>query len=160
MDAIRRWAHYGQRGEPQTQTKRVTKADWRQGRDVPFLKPVTAKWDVPLPAGSLQKILGGFQPQAMEDKWFIYTEGPDAAGVATLHLIRSWTGNPTAAITMHIPGTPDAPQEEGARFTAIMWESDEERIRGATEEGSKEMAVTVCEWVLGVQLPESAAKDS
>jgi len=34
----------------------------------------------------------------MEDKWFVYADGPDAKGYITLHLHRSWTGIKVADI--------------------------------------------------------------
>ena len=118
----------------------------------------------------------------MEEKWFVYTEGPDEDGEGefVVHMIRSWTGNLLASVRLLVPmgagvregegdgdgenPFDDPPSEherrEGSceegregKFTEIVWEASGERYRDQTEEGAKEMARGVCEWCLGVKFP-------
>ncbi|KAF2492569.1 hypothetical protein BU16DRAFT_563881 [Lophium mytilinum] len=147
---IAHWSEFGQRGEPPTE--RVTNSEWKQTH--PFEKPVTSKWNQPIPRAMLPKLLNGFQPSAMEDKWFVYADGPDAEGNAVLHMHRSWTGFKIVEAKFVIQLDEDGGlKEEDACFTEIVWESDSERIRGHTDEKAKETVKGVCNWCMGVQLP-------
>lgn len=115
----------------------------------------------------------------MEEKWFVYTEGPDedgkGQGECVVNMVRSWTGNLLAKVKVLVPNGggvreevegenpfDDPPERserqeggfcEEARFTEIVWEASNERYRDQTEEGAKEMVRGVCEWCLGVTFP-------
>ena len=39
----------------------------------------------------------------MEEKWFIYADGPDALGTVVVHMHRSWTGFKTIEIKFKVP---------------------------------------------------------
>ncbi|KAL8382881.1 hypothetical protein RB595_006588 [Gaeumannomyces hyphopodioides] len=95
-----------------------------------FEKPVTSEWDVRVPLGpALGRLLSGFQPESMHDKWMVWAEdgdvsSPDAidhrecpVAVSVLHFVRSWTGYPFAQVTIETKNV-----GEGARFTKIVWE--------------------------------------
>jgi hypothetical protein len=99
-------------------------------------------------------LLNGFQPTAMEDKWFVYADGPDAQGNAILHMYRSWTGFKMAELKLVIE-LDEAGEfaEKDSYFTEITWESDTERMKGQTEEKAKTMVKEVCKWCMDIQLP-------
>ena len=146
------WALYGQTGDPSE--KRVTAPEWTTA---PFNSPKRSAWVVPIPSDQLTKLLNGFRPSAMEDKWFVYADGPDAEGHAALHMYRSWTGY--EMIKLDIEVADEEKKGAGAgktQITAITWESDEEKIKNPSEKLAKEMALEVCNWVLGVKFTESA----
>ena len=87
----------------------------------------------------------------MEDKWFVYADGPDAEGHAALHMYRSWTGCETIKLDIEVEKKgAGAPRK--TQITAITWESDGEKIKNPSEKLAKEMALEVCNWVLGVKL--------
>jgi hypothetical protein len=155
--ALRHWANYGQPGEPQA--KRVVKEDWKAKE---FDKPVTSNWNVKVPKDAVPALLNGFKPQEMEDKWFVYTDGPDDDGIATIHMFRSWTGFPMFEVKLHVPVIVDEPGGDGgaAAFTEITWESSPERISLASEGSSKDEAMTVCSWVLGVHLNDQSTTET
>jgi hypothetical protein len=149
FNALRHWSEFGQRGKPATE--RVTATNWKTH---PFEKPVTSNWNQLIPRGELPKLLNGFQPTAMEDKWFVYADGPDAQGNAILHMYRSWTGFKMAEVKLVIELDEDGEfAEKDPYFTEITWESDAERIKGQTEEQAKTMAKEVCNWCMDVELP-------
>ncbi len=152
MGSILHWSLFGQRGEPPT--KRVVAEDRRKIE--PIQKPVTSTWDQVIPRNDVLALLNGFQPMQMEDKWFIYADGPDAQGNASLHMFRSWTGHKMLELKLII-GTDESGEigKGDAHFTEIVWESDEDRYRGQTEEGAKSMALEICRWCLGVELPST-----
>ena len=82
-------------------TRRVQSKDWSEASS--FEIPVTSAWDVPIPCTELSKLINGFQPRAMEDKWFVYVDGSDAQGNAVVHMFRSWTENKMAELKIHVP---------------------------------------------------------
>ena len=154
--ALQHWSMYGQGGGPPPAT-RVEPMAWKTK---PFLAPVTTPWALPVPRAVLSRLLLGFRPQAMEDKWFVAATGPDPRGNVVLYLHRSWTGHAMAEVRIKVPqeggqGGGAAPLEDGARVTKLIWESSKERYSGQTAEGAKVMVRSVCEWVLRVKLPES-----
>jgi hypothetical protein len=152
--ALRHWSTYGRPGEQQPGVRRATFIDWQTKQ---FSKPITSTWNATVPATEIGKLLHGFRPQAMEDKWFVYAEGPDELeekdGIARVHMYRSWTGFKLVELKMTLPvDLVEKGESAGARITEIIWESDDDRIGHPTEEGSKRMAVEVCRWVMGVNL--------
>jgi len=100
------------------------------GQRAEFEKPVTSGWDVRVPLGpALGRLLSGFQPESMHDKWMVWAEdneapSPDTTGdgkgpvsVSVLHFVRSRTGYPFAQVTIETQNV-----GEEARFTKIIWE--------------------------------------
>jgi hypothetical protein len=151
FESLKHHVEYGQRGEPQTQ--RVLAYDW--GDIEQFSKPVPpCQWNIIIPRADLSKIINGFQPQAMEDKWFIYTDGPDGQGNAVVHMHRSWTGYKLIELKIKVPiGEDGKIRGEDSRITEIVWEEDEERFVGS-EKLAKEYVMEICNWVLHVKLKE------
>lgn len=144
MDAaLRHWSAYGQKGQPSN--TRVTASQWEH---TPFTKPKTAQWERSVPRAELTKLLNGFEPGAMEDKWFIYADGPDNQGNAVVHMHRSWTGHKIVELRIRIPLNAAG---EDAKITELVWESDKENFDGS-EDDAKEAAEEVCRWILDVQL--------
>ncbi|KAI8954515.1 hypothetical protein F4801DRAFT_575588 [Xylaria longipes] len=66
----------------------------------------------------------------MDDRYFVYADGPSADGEVVVHIYRSWTGVPLADITIKIPcgedGKPD-PEGNGAKIMRITYEASQER---------------------------------
>lgn len=150
FQAIKHWSSYGQRGAPPK--KRVLASDWKTEA---ISKPVEAAWDQVVPRTEAPKIINGFKPGAMEDKWFVYSDGPDANGKVTMHMHRSWTGFKLFEVTMQIEMNEDfEPADKDAQFTKIIYETDETKFRNPGEGSAKTMALEVCNWCLGVQWPE------
>ncbi|KAL8409702.1 hypothetical protein RB594_007960 [Gaeumannomyces avenae] len=129
------------------------------GERAGFEKPVTSRWDVRVPLGpALDRLLSGFQPESMHDKWMVWAEDgnvspPSPIGnreglvsVSVLHFVRSRTGYPFAQVTIETKNV-----GEGARFTKIVWESSEKRVSNQTEESTKDTVLQVCVHVLGVE---------
>ncbi|KAL2846857.1 hypothetical protein BJY01DRAFT_213091 [Aspergillus pseudoustus] len=129
--------------------RRVGPTEWDHE---PFVTPVTSPWDLDIPESEIPKLLNGFRPQDMDDKWFVYADGPDAAGDASLHLFRSWTGFKVAEVKIKVPVDEEDGINGDARMIEIIWEANNERIRNQTETSTKSMVVDVCKWVLGVHL--------
>ncbi|PVH97621.1 hypothetical protein DM02DRAFT_616412 [Periconia macrospinosa] len=149
FESLRHHHLYGHRGNPSTD--RVTSEAWQKK---PIQKPLTATWNQSIPHNDIVKLLNGFKPREMEDKWFVYADGPDNCGNAVVHMHRSWTGYKMVEAKLIIGSDgAEGALEKDTRFTEITWESDPKRYNGQTEEKAKEMAKEVCRWVLGVELP-------
>jgi len=149
FDALRHWSEFGQKGEPSTHRVQSTELRGISG----FLTPVVSTWDVPIPHAEFSKLINGFRPRAMEDKWLVYADGPDAQGNAFVYMARSWTGHKMAELKIKVPVDEDGEfAEEDSKITEITWESNPERRKNQTEEGAKAMAREVCNWVLDVKL--------
>ncbi len=155
--ALAHWSLFGQMGRPSP--TRVTASALEKLQ--PFKKPQTAAWSLSIPPYQLGKLLNGFRPEAQEDKWFIYADGPDVDGHAMLHFHRSWTGYKNTEIEIKTTGDDeDETKAWNAEITAITWETDEERVRNANEEMAKYEVLEACNWVLGVKLVEEIKEPS
>lgn len=76
-----------------------------------FVKPHCLTWITVLSTESLGTLLHGFTPVEMEDKWFIYTNGPDTSGAATVNFYHSWTRENTAELAVKIAWGEDSATE-------------------------------------------------
>ncbi|KAK7192333.1 hypothetical protein DPSP01_004921 [Paraphaeosphaeria sporulosa] len=143
---IMHWSIYGRPGAPST--TRATASSWKHK---PFSKPVTRPWSHVIPSSELPKLLNGFIPNQMEDKWFVYTDGPDAQGNAAVRFFRSWTGYAmvSAKLVMSMDGEGRA-KEEDARFTELTWETDKEMYNGDMD--APGTVLGVAQWCMGCQL--------
>ena len=150
VDALRAWANYGQKGQPSAH--RVGPNDWNAKA---FITPITSPWKATIAPKDLPKLLNGFKPGEMEDKWFVYADGPDANGDAVVHFHRSWTGLKVVALKIKIPLDEDGEVEEtDSLVTDVIWESDGNGIRGPSLDTAKKSAKDVCSWVLDVKVKE------
>src|ERR1700678_2068484 len=91
------WSVFGQRGQPSE--RRIAAPEWET---VPFKSPKRSAWVLAIPFDQLTKLLNVFRPSAMEDKWFVYADGPGAEGQAALHMYRSWTGYETIKLDIEV----------------------------------------------------------
>ena len=150
MASLRHWAHYGQRGSPPTRRVKGSDRDHLQL----FKKPKTASWNARISAAEIPTILNGFQPQMMEDKWFVYADGPNAQGIAIVHMYRSWTGKKMFELKIDVRsgGGSGIKRQSGGLVTDIKWESDTETSSGLDEKEAKEIATGVCTWVMNVKV--------
>ncbi|SPN99919.1 uncharacterized protein DNG_02771 [Cephalotrichum gorgonifer] len=156
FEAIRHWSTFGQRGEPPK--SRVTPPEGRELK--PFSKPLTVPWEGHIPAADLPLVLNGFAAREMEDKWNVYTDGPDAQGNIVVGMYRSWTGHKNVEVKIAVALTDDGELAgEDARVTDITWEGDTAILGVPTEEFAKEMAEGVFSWVLNVNLKVSSQEE-
>ncbi|KAH8657171.1 hypothetical protein BGZ60DRAFT_416981 [Tricladium varicosporioides] len=143
------WSVFGRRGRRSPTRIRPSASKKLE----PFLsEPRREEWDIPIPFGTLGKLLNGFLPQEMEDKLFIYADGPDTEGNIKLHFHRSWTGK--KEVECEIKTTGDQKDEAEAwksEFKSIAWVADDE----IDEEMAKYIVLEACHWLLGVKLVEN-----
>jgi hypothetical protein len=136
--------------EPRGRSERVVKSDWQTL--LPFKEPVTSPWKHPIEPKFVARILLGVYPLEMEDKWFIYAEGPGTDAHFTVHIYRSWTGLKIAEVLIDagLAVSGSGP----AWIKRIVWESNEEIFGNrASTDVAMETVRMVFEFFLRVRLP-------
>ncbi|QIW95934.1 hypothetical protein AMS68_001452 [Peltaster fructicola] len=148
---ILHWSVYGQSGEPPAE-RVVPSTDMLEAT---IKEPITEAWEQTIPAKDIPKLLLGYQAQAMEDKWMIYADGPDAEGRCDIHMLRSWTGHKmvTAQFVVKVDQE-GAIANEDAHFTAI---TREVHWSPWSHADAVEQTLEVFRWVMGVELPTATA---
>ncbi|KAF2875859.1 hypothetical protein BDV95DRAFT_615802 [Massariosphaeria phaeospora] len=123
----------------------------------------TVPWHLPLTPSQIHTLILGFAPQSMDDKWFIYAEGPDRSGKLKVHFHRSWTGLKIAELFVVVDMEGGVEGEKGGeegrgkgkggggRIVGVKWNGGEE-TNGLEREEARYMVRTTCRWVLGVEL--------
>lgn len=104
---------------------------------IPMANPVTAAWEVPISSTDHSKLLKGFSPRDMDDRWYLHADAPDAQGNAVLRMCRSWTGHEQIALTV-----------QQTKISQIQWNKQE----GVEEKDAKDLAKGLCKGLLGCDL--------
>jgi hypothetical protein len=152
MDSLFHHVEYGAKGTPPT--NRVVASDW--GEDIgPLLKPEGAEWNQAVPHEDIEKLLNGFMPLDMDDKWFVYTTGPDTDGQAVIHFHRSWTGYKIFEATLMVPLQETGEYAKpGAHFSNIAWTTDKKSYAAEmNSEKAKKNVTEIFNWCMDVVLP-------
>jgi hypothetical protein len=116
---------------------------------IPMTNPSTAPWNVPISSTDYSKLLNGFRPQDMDDKWYLHADEPDAQGNFILHIDRSWTGHEQMALIV-----------QPTRISEIQWVLLREAY--GDESDVKKFAKSMCRGFLGCDLealPSNSAED-
>lgn len=109
----------------------------------PIIRPVKAAWDLTLTKTEYTKLLKGFTPQMMEDKWTCQAEKPDSYGNTVVHLACGWEAYGTYELKIR-GGNP-------ARIVQITWETNKENI---PEHQAKKNAINLCDSLTGTELKQ------
>jgi len=130
-------------------TTRVVASDMRTTPfpSSPFVK--TAPWKVYLPPSQVYSLVMGYLPTDTDDKWFVYSEGPDGSGKLKVHFHRSWTGMKVATLFVVV----DWKGEGAGTIVGIKWNGTDQTA-GMDVEEAKYMVGMCCLWALGVELEE------
>ncbi|KAF2638818.1 hypothetical protein P280DRAFT_403757 [Massarina eburnea CBS 473.64] len=131
---------------------RVTSSDMRTDPfpDSPYIR--TVSWNVFLTPEQIHSLVMGFRPDGTgDDKWFIYSQGPDQSGKMKVHFHRSWTGMKIAELFVVV----DLKGEGAGTIVGMKWNGTDQ-TNGMDEEEAKYMVSTTCSWVLGVDLESGA----
>jgi hypothetical protein len=104
--------------------------------------PETAQWDLTLTFDDYNKMLKGFTPERMEQKWQIIADAPDTQGNTVIHFFRSWTQIENISLTIKA-GDPDKTEvKDWATIVEISWLKQPGYIP-IEEEKAKRMAVNL-----------------
>ncbi|KAK1507671.1 hypothetical protein CTAM01_02783 [Colletotrichum tamarilloi] len=142
-------------------SKRVTGSNW--GDLHPIGNPATAAWHLCISGTDAAKLLLGYQPTSMDDRWMSRSDGPDAQGTMVAHVYRSWTGHEQFQIRASTravsdgPGPADAAGEGadvGAEITEIMWDQGDGPVQVGEQE-ARDMVTMIFRRVLGCKLEQA-----
>ena len=135
------------RPEPIRTDPRALKTDMQTSSFPDSVRVQTVSWNVFLAPEQVFNLVMGFKPKQMEDKWFIYAEGPDQSGKLKVHFHRSWTGLKIAELFILV----DLKGLGAGKIVGIKFNGSEQ-TNGMDEEEAKYMVSTTCAWVLGVNM--------
>lgn len=113
----------------------------------PIQHPVSAPWSLDLSSHDVSKLLKGFAPRDMDDRWMCNTDGPDSQGHITAHFYRSWTGDEQ----FQIKAKSKSGYNQGAKVFEIQWAKGNANNE-MDEDEAKRMVVSLCRNLLGCQL--------
>jgi hypothetical protein len=108
-------------------------------------------WDVYLPPTQVHALYLGYLPYEMSDKWFIYSEGPDAMGKLKVHFHRSWTGTKIAELFVVM----DVKGGGAGKIVGIKWNGGEEVGSGRMNgDEVKYLVRTTVRSVIGIEFED------
>ncbi|KAF1970906.1 hypothetical protein BU23DRAFT_510892, partial [Bimuria novae-zelandiae CBS 107.79] len=125
----------------------------------PIKDPATAEWGLAINRVDYEKLLEGFSPRDMDDKWMCRTDKPDAHGNTIVHWYRSMTDMEFYTITVDLNDPSDAEGDHWARLTKINWE----KVVGSLEvppEEAKESLVNLCRGYMGCRFENAVSAAS
>ncbi|KAF9875058.1 hypothetical protein CkaCkLH20_07324 [Colletotrichum karsti] len=140
---------------PSTPSQRANNSTW----DVkPISNPANAQWHLSLSPSDTVKLLNGYAPKGMEDRWMSCADGPDDKGNFVVHVYRSWTGHEQfeikAKLSVSDGNSTSSDGGAAADITDITWEKGAAGL--VSEQEAKDLASTVFKRVIGCEL-ESAS---
>lgn len=121
----------------------------------PMENRAKAGWGLQISDADLKRLVNGYLPEDMDEKWMCSADELDQQGNIVVHFCRSWTGREQVALKVSI--TQDDKRDEmncdssatsGAEITEISWKA----CQGVTEMEAKKLAVDVCRGILGCEL--------
>ncbi|KFA69650.1 hypothetical protein S40285_04057 [Stachybotrys chlorohalonatus IBT 40285] len=161
-DRTRRYPSRKTHAEP---WRHIEADDRRHSRPAPrdadkIHKRVHVPWHLDISHGDLQKIIAGFRPRDMDDKWAAVTKGPDEQGIFTVIMQRSWTGNLVLALKVRteLNYRGKVRGDRPVQTTEILFESQHfgDLLDQTPEQEAKELVRWLCKGLLDVKLPSKA----
>lgn len=117
----------------------------------PIKDPATAEWGLKIDRADYEKLLKGFTPRSMEDKWLCNTDRPDHHGNTTVHWYGGWANTEVFTIAVDVIDADNSEAKDWAVLTKITWE----KVVGSQEidaEGAKADVVSLCRWGMNCEL--------
>jgi hypothetical protein len=121
---------------------------------IPFeTPPATVQWNRTITHEDYNKILQGYNPQAMEDKYTVRTEVPeDPQRNTVVHVYFGWTPRETMSLDIAVARKPDA--KNWATIVKISWKVEHPGEMWTSESKAKRRAVGLCNGLLGCTLED------
>ena len=121
--------------------------------DVHYLEnPATAQWGHAISHSDYSKMLKGWRPRSMDDKWMIITDTPDGEGSTVVRICRSWTSREMYLFTV-TASNPKNGGKDWATITKIAWNP---HVGGEviSEEEAKRTAINFCKGLMRCELKD------
>jgi hypothetical protein len=122
--------------------------------------PATATWNLPISHSDYSKILKGWSPRDMDDKWMFCADEPDTQGNTIARICRSWTSSEQLSITIAAgdPSEIGTINASWAKITQISWVKVFAGLP-VDEEEAKDMACRMCKGMLRCDLENAPSRD-
>ncbi|KAF1826753.1 uncharacterized protein K489DRAFT_313489 [Dissoconium aciculare CBS 342.82] len=98
--------------------------------------PRTIQWRIPISNSDFQRLIQGFSPSCMEERWVIESEYLDEGNAHRVRFMRSWTRNPYHELFIK-------EGEKGYAIESLVYESVDESDQEITEDEAKELVISL-----------------
>jgi hypothetical protein len=123
----------------------------------PLENSATAPWGRKITHSDYTKMLGGFMPEMMEQRWMAEADTPDAQGNTIVQFLRSWTSRQMCLLTIEAGDSNKTEDKNWATIVDISWDkSGWGRCWGpdTTEEEAKRSALLFCRQLMNCELED------
>ena len=147
------FASFGVNGDSDRSVHRVSASGWTVKV---FGKPKTIPWLMNVSKDGIVKLIRGFEPNQMEEKWLVYSEDVrDNGRVSGLKvtMMPRWSGRRMFELAVVFSEESDANGEPvAAKVVKLTYETHKKYVDGGDDDWAKSETQEVCNWVLGVTL--------
>jgi hypothetical protein len=122
----------------------------------PIKDPATTEWGLTIKRTDYEKLLEGFRPRDMDDKWLCITDKPDAQGNTSVHWYRSWGNMEYYTVVVEVRDPNQTEGNDWAKLTKITWE----KVVGGLEvpvEEAKGDVIDLCRGFVGCQFENAGS---
>lgn len=114
-------------------------------------QPKIAPWTLYLPPAQVHALYMGHIPCSMEDKYLVYSEGPDLMGKLKVHFHHAWTGIKVAELFVVM----DTKGEGAGKIVGLKWDDRHGNSR-TTSDGARFLVRTIMQITLNMDLEPEA----
>ncbi|KAF2708437.1 hypothetical protein K504DRAFT_535039 [Pleomassaria siparia CBS 279.74] len=132
-----------------------------KGHYTPFeTPPAMAQWGRTVTYDDYNKMLQGFRPRSMDDKWTMKADTPeDAQGNTVVHAYFGRQNYEEIALTI-VTGDPNETEaKDWATIAKISWKVEHPGGTELTEEDAKARAIRLCKGLLGCAMEEEEKEE-
>ena len=144
---------FGIPGRRDPSTPRAKVSDWYS---CGFRKPKSIPWSMDVTQDHIEKLIRGFAPRKLEEKWFIYSEDvyeDERVSRLKVSMSLTWEGDRIFELDVAFSDETDASGVPvSAKIVALTYETQKKIVDSADDDWAKSQAQEICSWVLGVAL--------
>lgn len=102
-------------------------------REKKFMRrPRTIQWNIPISEADFGRLLAGYRPTCMEEKWVIKSKHLTEKNAYRVRFARSWTSNPYHELFIN---------EKGTAIESLAYESIDDAGQDITEDEAKDVVI-------------------
>jgi hypothetical protein len=112
--------------------------------------PKTIRWNVPISKADFERLMQGFSPSCMEERWVIKSKHLPMENIHRVRFARSWTRNPYHELFV---------SEEGPAIKSMTYESVNEADQEITEDEAKGVVIRLARGLLECEIEAIPKED-
>lgn len=113
----------------------------------PMRDPATTLWELPISDTDYEKLMKGFSPQSLDDKWSIYAVDLDDGRTTKVTIGRGWRWY--RHYLLHVTRRSD---DSGWMIESMTWEQNKGDVIFISEEQGKKEAIILCRIILKCEI--------